>query len=54
MPFTLSAQLRALDEVELVKDELELLLLSKQAPIPEGLSTSLGTEVLVTPFCCPP
>ena len=54
MPFTLSAQLRAPDEVELVKDELELLLLSKQAAIPEGLSTLLGTEVAVTPLCCPP
>jgi len=54
IPFTLSAQLRAPDEVELVKDELELFLLSKEAPIPEGLSTLLGTEVAVTPLCCPP
>jgi hypothetical protein len=45
------AQLRAPDEAELFKDELEPVLLPKLRPLSGMLSTLGGTEAAVIPFC---
>jgi hypothetical protein len=48
---TLSAQLRALDEVELFKDEFEPLLLSKLGPVSEMFSILAGSDTAASPNC---
>jgi hypothetical protein len=51
VPFTMFAQLRAPEEVELFKDALEPLILSKLGPLSEILSPLGGTEAAMIPVC---